>query len=326
MIITRTPYRISFFGGGTDYPGWYRNHGGQVLSTTIDKYLYISCRYLPPFFEHRLRLVYSMIEACKKASELDHPSAREVLKFLKIKDGLEIHYDGDLPGKSGTGSSSSFTVGLLNALYAYKGEKLEPRRLAEEAINIEQNIIGETVGSQDQIAAAYGGLNHIKFEGNSFEVIPIILNNERLEAIQSRVMLFFTGISRYAEKVAKTYVENIETREKQLKLMFQMVDDGVEIITKGEIDDLGFLLNEAWQKKKELSKEVSNSEINHIYDEAISCGALGGKISGAGGGGFMFFFVPIDKQELLRKKLSNLIHVPFNFEKSGSNVIFDEKS
>tara|TARA_Y100001960_G_C14732937_1_gene858633 strand:+ start:506 stop:1483 length:978 start_codon:yes stop_codon:yes gene_type:complete len=325
MIITKTPYRISFFGGGTDYPGWYKENGGQVLSTTINKYIYISCRDLPPFFEHKLRLVYSVVEECKDSSEIDHPAARAVLDYMQTKDGIEIHYDGDLPGKSGTGSSSSFTVGLLNTIHALKGITVEPRQLAEEAIHIEQNIIGETVGSQDQIAASYGGFNHIKFEGDSFTVNPINIHRKKLHELESNIMLFFTGIQRFAEKVAKTYVNDIKAREKQLKLMHQMVDEGKKIIDAGNLDDFGDLLDQAWQRKRELSKEVSSQTIDDIYDLAIKSGALGGKISGAGGGGFMFFYVPKEKQEKVRKNLSQLIHVPFKFESGGSRIIFDEK-
>jgi len=325
MIITKTPYRISFFGGGTDYPGWFKENGGQVLSTSINRYLYISCRDLPPFFDHKIRLVYSKNEEKQNASEFDHPSAREVLKFFNLKDGLEIHYDGDLPGRSGTGSSSAFTVGLLNALYAYQGIKASPNQLATEAIHIEQNLIKETVGSQDQVAVSYGGFNKITFsEKNNFEVFPVDISEQRLEGIESKLMLFFTGINRTAEEIAKTYVENISNKEAQLNLMFEMVDKGLEILTKGEIDDFGYLLDEAWKKKRELSEVVSNSSIDEIYELAINAGALGGKISGAGGGGFMFFYTPIEKQEDLKKSLSKLIHVPFNFEKSGSKIIFQE--
>ena len=322
MIISKTPYRISFFGGGTDYPGWYRENGGQVLSTTINKYIYISCRNLPPFFEHKHRLVYSMIEEVQDISEIDHPAARAVLNFLKSEDGMEIHYDGDLPGKSGMGSSSSFTVGLLNTIYRYNGISVKPQRLAEEAIHIEQNIIGETVGSQDQIAASFGGFNHIKFKGDSFTVSPISIPEERLTQLDSNIMLFFTGIQRFAEKVAKTYVDEIKTKERQLKLMHQMVDEGKRIINNGDLDDFGHLLDEAWQRKKELSTEVSSQIIDDIYNSAKKSGAIGGKISGAGGGGFMFFYVPVEKQEEVKKNLSQLLHVPFNFENVGSRIIF----
>lgn len=325
MIITKTPYRISFFGGGSDYPGWYKEHGGQVLSTSINKHNYISCRYLPPFFEHNLRLVYSIVEEVKVRNDLDHPSAREVLKFLNLERDLEIHYDGDLPGRSGTGSSSSFTVGLLNTLYAFLGERVNSKRLAEEAIHIEQNLIGETVGSQDQIAAAYGGFNHIKFNvDGSFDVSKIEADVSRINILDSRIMLFFTGISRYAEKVAKTYVDDISNKDLQIQSMSSMVDQGIELVEQGNLDDFGQLLDEAWQKKKELSSEVSNNDIDHIYEKAKKNGAIGGKISGAGGGGFMFFYVSEGREDDLKEALKELTHVPFSFENEGSSIIFEE--
>ena len=323
MIISRTPYRISFFGGGTDYPSWYLKHGGQVLSTTIDKYLYINCRYLPPFFEHRLRLVYSKVEACQYSSELKHPSAREVLQFLDIDSGLEIHYDGDLPGRSGLGSSSSFTVGLLNALYAYRGQMVSQHRLVTESIHIEQDLSKETVGSQDQVNAAYGGLNKIQFHpGGEITVNPVTISHERVQALEGNLMLFYTGIMRTAEKVARSYVVDIETKEKPLMKMFAMVDEALEILKNGDLDDFGLLLDKAWQEKRSLSKQVSNSNIDEIYTKALSAGALGGKLSGAGGGGFLLLYVPHDKQPVMKKELSHLLHVPFNFEASGSQIIY----
>ena len=323
MIISRTPYRISFFGGGTDYPGWYMENDGQVLSTTIDKYLHISCRYLPPFFEHRLRLVYSQIEVCQNSDDLDHPSAREVLKFLGIEDGLEIHYDGDLPGRSGLGSSSSFTVGLLNALYAYRGKMVSQHRLAMESIHIEQNLIQETVGSQDQTNAAYGGLNRIRFSRDGkITVDPITLSTERIEALDKNLMLFYTGIVRTAEKVAKSYVPDIHTKEKQLFRLYGMVDNAIEILGKGDLDDFGFLLNEAWEEKRSLSKLVTNQQVDEIYDKAKKAGALGGKLSGAGGGGFLLLYVPLAKQHNVKETLNQLLHVPFRFESNGSQIIF----
>ena len=326
MFISRTPYRISFFGGGTDYPAWYLKHGGQVLSTTIDKYLYISCRYLPPFFEHRLRLVYSQIEMCQHSSELDHPSAREVMKFLDIDNGLELHYDGDLPGRSGLGTSSAFTVGLLNALYAYQGQKISQHRLTTESIHIEQNLIGETVGSQDQTNAAYGGFNKIRFKQNGeITVEPVIISDERIRALDENLMLFYTGIIRTAEKVAKSYVDDIETKEKQLIRLHAMVDRAVEIISNGQLDDFGTLLNEAWQEKRNLSRLVSNPQVDEIYASAIDAGALGGKLSGAGGGGFLLLYVPVEKQPDVKKKLSHLLHVPFSFEPKGSQIIFHDQ-
>ena len=304
MIISRTPYRISFFGGGTDYPGWYLKNGGQVLSTTIDKYLYISCRYLPPFFEHRLRLVYSKIEMCQHSSELDHPSAREVMKFLGIDNGLELHYDGDLPGKSGLGSSSTFTVGLLNALYAYLGQMVSPHRLAMESIHIEQDIIKETVGSQDQTNAAYGGFNKIRFKQNGeITVDPVTISYERIQALNENLMLFYTGIIRTAEKVAKSYVNIIEEKETQLLRMHDMVAEAIELIANGNLDGFGRLLNDAWQKKRSLSEMVSNSQVDEIYASAIDAGALGGKLLGAGDSGYMLLFCNPEYQEKVRASL-----------------------
>ena len=325
MIISRTPYRISFFGGGTDYPGWYLKHGGQVLSTTIDKYLHIFCRYLPPFFEHRLRLVYSKIETCQHVSELDHPSAREVLKYLDIDNGLEIHYDGDLPGRSGLGSSSAFTVGLLNALYAYQGQKISQHRLTTESIHIEQDLIKETVGSQDQTNAAYGGFNKIRFKLNGeITVDPVTISYEQIQELDKNLMLFYTGIIRTAEKVARSYVDVIEEKEKQLYRMHDMVDEAIELIANGNLDGFGRLLNDAWQKKRSLSKMVSNSQVDEIYASAIDAGALGGKLSGAGGGGVLLLYVPVEKHTDVRRKLSHLLHVPFSFESKGSQVIFHD--
>ena len=326
MIISQTPYRISFFGGGTDYPGWYLKHGGQVLSTTIDKYLYISCRYLPPFFEHRLRLVYSKEEIAQHAYELDHPAAREALKYVGIDYGLEIHYDGDLPGRSGLGSSSAFTVGLLNALYAYKEQPFTKHRLAMESIHIEQDIIKETVGSQDQVNAAYGGLNHIEFQtSGKINVNQITIPKDRLNALSDNLMLFYTGIIRTAEKVAQSYVINIHSKKKQLLKMYDMVNDAIRILNSGDLDDFGLLLNETWEQKRSLSNIVSNEHVDNIYGSACSAGALGGKLSGAGGGGFILLYVPLENQPAVKKKLSNLLYVPFSFETNGSQIIFSGK-
>jgi D-glycero-alpha-D-manno-heptose-7-phosphate kinase len=323
MIISRTPYRISFFGGGTDYPAWYLKHGGQVLATTIDKYLYISCRYLPPFFEHRLRLVYSREENTQHANELVHPAAREVLKHVGIDNGLEIHYDGDLPGRSGLGSSSAFTVGLLNALYAYKGQMITKHHLATESIHIEQDLIKETVGSQDQVNAAYGGLNLIQFQPNSDILVkPVTISGKRIRILENNLMLFYTGIMRTAERVAKSYVKDIQAKKKQLVKMHAMVDEAIEILKGGDLDNFGLLLNETWKEKRSLSKLVSNTRVDEIYAAALSAGALGGKLSGAGGGGFLLLYVPLEKQPDVKEKLSHLLYVPFNFETNGSHIIF----
>jgi D-glycero-alpha-D-manno-heptose-7-phosphate kinase len=324
MIISRTPFRISFFGGGTDYPGWYRKHGGAVLAATIDKYCYLTCRYLPPFFEHRIRLVYSKIENCQTIDEIAHPAVREVLRYLKIDRGVEIHHDGDLPARSGMGSSSSFTVGLLHALYALKGYMPSQRQLAAESIYIEQELLKETVGSQDQVLAAFGGFNHITFlQNGEFSVRPVTLSQERINELNCHLMLFYTGIKRTASNVAESYVNNIETRKRHLRIMEDLVEKSISILNSGQdITGFGELLHESWQAKRSLSSIVSNSQVDEIYDQAISAGAIGGKLAGAGGGGFMLLFVRPSDQGKVRKKLNTLIHVPFKFEFYGSQIIF----
>jgi len=324
MIISRTPFRISFFGGGTDYPVWYRKHGGAVLATTIDKYCYLTCRYLPPFFEHKIRVVYSKIENCQTVDEIAHPAVREVLRFLEFDRGVEIHHDGDLPARSGMGSSSSFTVGLLHALYALKGQMPSKHQLAMESIFLEQECLKETVGSQDQVCAAYGGFNHITFLPNAeISVRPIIIAPERILELNSHLMLFYTGIKRTASNVAESYVNNSETNKRLLRLMKDLIDEGISILTSGQdLTDFGELLHEAWGAKRSFSPMVSNSQVDDIYSQALAAGAIGGKLTGAGGGGFLLLFVTPDKRRLIKEKLKMLIHVPFKFEFSGSQVIF----
>src|SRR5882757_7721484 len=265
MIITRTPFRISFFGGGTDYPAWFQEHGGVVLATTIDKYCYISCRRLPPFFEHKHRIVYSRIETVRRIDEIEHPAVRAVLKWADCQEGLEIHHDGDLPARSGLGSSSSFTVGLVHALAALSGRYISKEKLASNAIHIEQNIIQENVGSQDQISAAFGGFNRIELRrDHSFQVSPIILVKQRLQEVQSHLMLCFTGFSRVASEVAKSTIENFKNRESELKRMQEMVEEAIQILQAGHapIDDFGKLLHECWRYKRSLSDRVSTPEID----------------------------------------------------------------
>lgn len=324
MIISRTPFRISFFGGGTDYPAWYQTHGGAVLATTINKYCYLTCRYLPPFFDHRIRVVYSRIESCQTVDEIRHPAVREVLRYLGIDRGVEIHHDGDLPARSGLGSSSAFTVGLLHALYALKGHIPSRRQLALESIYLEQECLRETVGSQDQILAAYGGFNHITFRpGGEFAVKPMTLPVERIHELNAHLMLVFTGINRTASDVAETYVRDIERKEEQMHAMFSMVDEGIAILNSSEdISRFGKLLHESWQAKRSLSPHVSNAHIEELYDAAISAGALGGKLIGAGGGGFMLLFVPPSAKLRIRERFNKLIYVPFELEFGGSQIIF----
>lgn len=324
MIISRTPFRVSFFGGGTDYPAWSNEHGGAVIATTIDKYCYLSCRYLPPFFEHRIRVVYSKIENCQTVDEIQHPAVREVLRYLHIDRGLEIHHDGDLPARSGMGSSSSFTVGLLHALYALKGYMPSKNQLALESIYIERECLKETVGSQDQVLAAYGGFNHIIFLPNGeISVRPVTLSRERLQELNTHLMLFYTGITRTASNIAQSYVHQIESKKRQLRIIKDLVDESLSILNNGQdITKFGELLHEAWQIKRSLSGKVSNSDIDGLYNLALSAGAVGGKITGAGGGGFLLLFVPPSHQKKVREKLKHIIYVPFKFEFTGSQIIF----
>lgn len=327
MIITKTPFRISFFGGGTDFPLYFRNHSGAVLATTIDKYCYISCRRLPPFFEHKHRIVYSKIENVTELSQIIHPSVREVLRYRAVNEGLEIHHDGDLPARSGLGSSSSFTVGLLNALSALNGFILTKEKLASEAIHIEQNLIKENVGSQDQISAAYGGFNRIDFHcDDTFTVEPLIFPNGKKELLHSHLILFFTGISRFSSEVAQTQISSMQSKEIELNRMYEMVQEGISIIQSpgGNIENFGKLLDEAWKLKRSLSDKISTTFIDNLYETAIKAGAIGGKILGAGGGGFLLLFASPEKHGQITAQLSKLIHVPFRFENSGSRVVLYE--
>jgi D-glycero-alpha-D-manno-heptose-7-phosphate kinase len=324
MIITRTPFRISFFGGGTDYPRWYLKHGGSVLSTTIDKYCYITCRNLPPFFEHKHRIVYSHIENVKTLEEIKHPAVAQVLQWAKIVDGLEIHHDGDLPARSGLGSSSAFTVGLIHALYGMRGKLAGKERLALDALHIEQNLIGESVGSQDQVAVAHGGFNKINFHRDgAFDVEPVILTIARREELQSHLMLCFTGFSRIANEIAKSQIENFDKKEVELLRMREMVDEALNILSNNQvpIEEFGLLLDQAWKYKRNLSEQVSTPEIDFIYEEAKRAGAIGGKILGAGGGGFMLLFAKPEIHASIRERLKDLIHVDFKFEDAGSKVV-----
>jgi D-glycero-alpha-D-manno-heptose-7-phosphate kinase len=324
MIISRTPYRISFFGGGTDYPGWYLKHGGAVLATAIDKYCYITCRYLPPFFEHRSRIVYSKIESVSTIDEIQHPAVRETLRFLNIERGIEIHHDGDLPARSGMGSSSSFTVGLLNALYALKGVMPSKHQLLTESLHIEQSMIKETVGSQDQTLAAYGGFNHVNFMQNGdVTVRPVIMTAENMHHFNDHLMLFYTGIKRTAADVADSYVPNIEDKKRQLRIMKDLVEEALSVLGRGgDFREFGSLLHEAWQAKRSLSARVSNADVDQMYEAARGAGALGGKITGAGGGGFMLLFVPPECQDRVREALKSQIHVPFRIDNTGSQIIY----
>jgi len=323
MIITRTPFRVSFFGGGTDYPTWYRENGGAVLATTIDKYCYISCRSLPPFFQHKHRIVYSNIENVSHNDEIQHPAVRAILNWANITEGLEIHHDGDLPARSGLGSSSSFTVGLAHALYGLRGQMVSNHELATDALHIEQNIIGENVGSQDQVSAAYGGFNRIDFHrDDTFDVSPVIMKNQRRKELKDHLMLCFTGFSRIADEIAKYKINNMNDRKTELLRMREMVDQAQSILdSTTPIEEFGTLLDESWKYKRSLSDKVSTPEIDNFYEEAMNAGAIGGKVIGAGGGGFLLLFAKPENHQKIRDRLNNLVHVDFNYDDSGSKVV-----
>ncbi|MDP3789643.1 MAG: kinase [Candidatus Omnitrophota bacterium] len=325
MIISKTPFRISFFGGGTDYPVWYRENGGAVLATTIDKYCYITCRYLPPFFDHKYRIVYSKVENVKHVAEIEHPVVRATIGFMNIKKGLEIHHDGDLPARTGLGSSSSFTVGLLHSFYALKGIMPTKMRLATEAIKIERDILKENIGSQDQVLAAFGGFNKISFNGHDdINLQPIIMGRKRLVELQDHLLLVFTGFSRFASEIAKKQIENTPKKKKELSRMGQMVDEAINILVEGkDILEFGELLHESWKLKRSLTDQVSTPQIDMIYEAARKAGAIGGKVLGAGGGGFMIFFVRPEDRPKVEKELKDFLKVPFQFENSGTEIIFN---
>ncbi len=324
MIISRTPYRISLFGGGTDFPAWYHRHGGSVIASTIDKYCYLTCRYLPPFFEHKFRVVWSKIENCSAVEEISHPAVRAVIQHLQLERGLEIHHVGDLPARSGMGSSSAFTVGLLNALYALKGRMITKHDLAMESIHLEQGVLKEMVGSQDQVCAAYGGFNRINFFPNGeIAVVPITISHERMKELSSHLMLFYTGIKRTSSEVQTKFVRAMEDKKRQLRIMKDLVEESIELLNgNGSINDVGELLREAWDAKRSFSSGVSNGDVDDIHAKAMEAGAIGGKLTGAGGGGFLLLFVPPSRHSQVKEALHKFIHVPFNFECSGSQIIF----
>jgi D-glycero-alpha-D-manno-heptose-7-phosphate kinase len=313
-------------GGGTDYPQWYLKEGGAVLSTTIDKYCYISCRFLPPFFNIKHRVVWSHIETVGSVSEILHPAVREGMRYLKFDDsvGLEIHHQGDLPARGGTGSSSSFSVGLINALMGLRGKRIGKHDLALGAIELERDWLKESVGAQDQVAAAYGGLNVIRFDtSGKIDVQPIQADEKRIETLDSKLMLFYAGENRLSSERAKQIIDNIPAREANLRQMRDMVDRAAGVLEgDGDLDEFGHLMHENWMLKRELSAGVSTESIDGIYDKAMNSGALGGKLMGAGGTGFMAFYVNEEQQPAVRAALSNYLHVPFRFENEGSSLVY----
>lgn len=323
MVISKTPFRMSFFGGGTDFPNYYQKYGGAVLSTTIDKYCYVTVRHLPPFFEHRNEIVYSQTEWTNTVNEIRHPAVRNAMQYLNMRD-LHISYDADLPARTGLGTSSSFAVGMLNAFYALKGKRMDKRKLADDAIYLERELCGELGGIQDQIAASFGGLNRIDFNEFGYQVQPIILSNERKKALNNNLMLFYTGISRYSSVIQENTQKSILKKVEQLKQMRSLVDIAENILTdkKNNLDEIGRLLDYTWRLKRDISSGISTDSIDGIYQKAQAAGALGGKLLGAGGGGFLLFYVEPDKQKNVSKVLEDLLYIPFEFEQAGAQILY----
>lgn len=323
MIISRTPFRISFFGGGTDFPEWYNENGGCVISTSINKYCYITIRNLPPFFKYKFKIRYYKSEEVNSISKIKHPVVRAVLEKYDMNGGLEINHNADLPAMSGLGSSSAFTVGLTNGINAIKNIYISKSDLAKEAIHIEQNILKENVGSQDQVATSFGGLNKISFQKNSLRVNPVIISKKKRELFQNNLLLFFTGYSRNSSDITKFHINAIRQRSKELNYMKEICEDALTYLQSQSNDNtLGKLLNEQWNIKKSLTKKVSNNKIDQMYETALKNGALGGKILGAGGGGFMLLYAKKKYHKRIKNSLNNKLFVPFEFENTGSQIIY----
>lgn len=325
MLITRTPFRISFFGGGTDYPAWFRERRGKVISTTINKYCYITTRFLSPLFNYRYRIRYTEHEDVDDISQIKHPSVRECLKFMNIPDPLEMQHNADLPAMSGLGSSSAFTVGFLNALHAITGKTTSKLSLAKIAVHIEQNFLKENVGSQDQVAAAFGGFNAIEFSGgDQIKVSPLILDSARLDELQRHMLLFYTGVPRIASEVAAEQIRNIPDRGKELTAMLAITDEAERRISGSAdfLNDFGKLLHESWTLKRSLSSRITTPFIDEIYSAARDAGAIGGKLLGAGSGGFFLVYAAPERQQEIKEKLAKLPNVNFKFERDGSKIIY----
>ena len=323
MIISRTPFRISFFGGGTDYSEFYKEYGGSVLSTSFDKYCYVTARHLPSFFDYKYQITYSKIERVNNFDEIVHPAVRETLKYLDMRE-MFVGYDADLPARSGLGSSSSFVVGMLNAFYAIKGKYIDKKRLAKEAIHIERVLCGESGGIQDQIAASYGGFNRIDFKEDDFSVQSVVMDFERKKLLDENLMLFFTGFSRISSEIAIEQKRATSNKVKELKEMLGIVNEAEKILInkKSDLNEFGKLLDHSWKLTRGITSRITNNDIDDIYLTAIKAGALGGKLLGAGGGGFILFYVEKDKQEKVKEALSKLLYVPFNFENEGTKIMY----
>lgn len=323
MIITKTPFRMSFFGGGTDMENYFIENGGAVLSTTFDKYCYVTIRHLPRFFEYKTHLTYSKMEYVSEYEEIQHPLIREAMKMLDMHE-MRLTYDSDLPARSGLGTSSSFAVGMLNAFYAMKGKYADKRKLADEAIYLERVLCNEAGGWQDQIAASFGGFNRINFGPDGYEVLPVIISPERKRQLNNNLMMFFTGFTRFSSDVQKANNgSRTEDKRAKLKKMYELVDEAEAVLTDKarDLDEFGRLLDETWRLKKGTGAAISTDGIDRLYEKGIATGALGGKLLGAGGGGFLLFYVQPENQAALMEAMKDLMYIPFKFEDGGTRVI-----
>lgn len=323
MIITKTPFRMSFFGGGTDMKSYFEKYGGAVLSSTFDKYCYVTVRHLPPFFAYRMEIAYSKLERVTDVEAIQHPAVRNAMKMLDMHD-LRLTYEADLPARSGLGTSSSFAVGMLHAFYALKGKYMDKERLAREAIYLERVLCEEAGGWQDQIAVSFGGLNRIDFKEDTFEVHPVIIREDRKKDLDDNLVMFFTGFTRFSSDIQKENLMNEQAHRQQLAEMKDLVDEGEKILTDHhrDLDDFGRLLDHTWQLKKKTGSAVSTSAIDALYEKCIKAGALGGKLLGAGGGGFLLFYVQQEKKQDLLDDMDDFLHIPFHFETGGTQVIY----
>lgn len=322
MIITKTPFRMSFFGGGTDMESFFMENGGAVLSTTFDKYCYVNVRHLPRFFDYSTELSYAKIERVTDVNDIQHPAIREAMKMLDMHE-IRLTYEADLPARSGLGTSSSFAVGMINAFYALKGKYADKKKLADAAIYLERELCKEAGGWQDQIAASYGGFNRINFNSDGYEVLPLIINPERKRQLNNNLMIFFTGFTRFSSDVQKANASNKADKVNQLKEMLALVDEAEKVLVdkQSDLDEFGRLLDHTWRIKRKTGNTVSTNSIDELYDKGLKAGALGGKLLGAGGGGFLVFYVEPDKQEKVKKAMEDLLYIPFEFEDGGTRVI-----
>ena len=323
MVITKTPFRMSFFGGGTDVPEFFNENGGAVLSTTFDKYAYVTVRHLPRFFDYKNELIYAKTERTESVSEIEHPLIRNAMKMLDMQE-VHLSYDADLPARTGLGTSSTFAVGLLNAFYTLKGKYASKKQLANDAIYVERTLCQEAGGWQDQIAAAFGGLNRIDFKEGVYHVNPVIISNERKDELNNNLMLFFTGFTRLSSEIQKGTLASLADNRARLKEMLTLVDQAQDVLENKEndLDDFGRLLDYAWKLKRQTGSAVTTSTIDELYEKGIKAGALGGKLLGAGGGGFLLFYVKKEDRPKLKAAFSDLLEVPFRFENSGARVIY----